>query len=66
MLGAGGPIRINNVTKGRQVFQGTVGPMTLIRIDPSLGIIVGQDVERAGPLSATDQFEIFLDRSELN
>lgn len=63
MLGAGGPIRINNVSTGRQVYRGTVGPMTLVRVDAAQGVVVGQDVVKNGPLGASDEFEIFLDRS---
>jgi hypothetical protein len=63
LLASGGPVRIMDITTGKQVVKTDVPPQSMIKIAENTGVWVGDNRVMVGPLEPGHQYEIWLDRN---
>jgi hypothetical protein len=62
LVSSGGNVRIVDATSGKELLRQKVAPQTIVSIDATEGIKLGDNRALKGPLPADHQYEIWLDR----
>jgi hypothetical protein len=63
MVTTGGYLFVKDTTANKIIYDGAVVPNTLVKIDPTMGVTVGDKVVVGGPLPGAHHYEIWLDRN---
>lgn len=61
LLGSGGQIRVVDLDTGMTIVTATAPLQAVITVDQSRGVIVANNVVKAGPLPVGHRYEIWLD-----
>ena len=62
MIASGGNIRILDATSGQELLRQKVAPQTMVSLDATAGVTVGDSRAVKGPLPEDHRYEIWLDR----
>jgi hypothetical protein len=63
MVSTGGYLFVKDTTANKIIYDGAVSPNTLVKIDPTTGVTVGEKVVVSGPLPGAHHYEMWLDRN---
>jgi hypothetical protein len=61
LLGAGGPIHVIDLTTGKTIATAVAPTQAVITVDEARGVVVANQVVKAGPLPTGHRYEIWLD-----
>lgn len=64
MFSAGGKLRVRDATDNKTLVSQTVNPGTIIAVDAKVGVLLGRDTAKSGPLSPDHEYEIWWDAGQ--